>query len=321
MPQLKPRDVAGNVAVIGLLAESRLRPLGLNAENLIHIDTTVLRNALPASVFEAEPGAPEIRPIAAYYAPSDAFNLSASLEDPRDELRVATHLLLSLDEEQQTLRGGFTLTPQATKQTTFSFRMPSNWQLGKLHGADQNPLEYDQYRSDGETRYVARLPQAIEPGKNFTVYFEASFTSSSWLGDWTTTDVEFPTIRVEQATDETGAIAVQPNGDLTAKPIKTDGLTPLDSSQRGRFGLSESSTELTYQVSDQQFQASFRVERTRARAYRPAITRSLRSETDTWPRIMKWFISSNERMPVSCSSSCRTPRRPRCRFVDSTTSS
>ncbi len=265
MPTLKPRDVAGQVAVIGVLAEARLRPLSVTADKLIRIDTSVLRSALPESVFEAEPGAPEIRPIAAFYAPGDAFALSAAFEDPRDELRVATHLLLSLSEEQQTLRGGFTLTPQAAKQTTFAFRMPSDWQLQRVYGADQQALTYDRYESETETRYVVTLPTAVAPGASVTVYFEASYRSSSWLGDWTSLDVEFPHIAVEQATDASGAIAVQPTGDLTAKPVTIEGLAPLDARERGRFGLAESANELTYQVSADSYRAVFRVERTQPR--------------------------------------------------------
>ena len=265
MPQLNPRDVAGHVAVIGLLAESRLRPLGLDSKELIPIDTSVLRSALPASVFIAEAGAPQIRPIAAFYAPGESFSLTATIEDPSEELNVATHLLLSLDEDRQTLRGGFTLMPLAKKKKSLSFRMPIAWQLEKLSGADQRPLPFDRYKSDAEMRYVVTLPKAIEPGQSETIYFEADFSSSAWLGEWSSTEVDFPRVYVEGATESTGAIAVQPNGDLLPKPVSTDGLTPLDSSQRSRYGLGESETELTYRVTGENYTAKFLIERVKPR--------------------------------------------------------
>ena len=265
MPQLKPLDVAGHVAVVGLVAESRLRPMGMTAEDLIHLDTNVLRDALPVSVFDTEPGAPAIRQIAAYYAPSDTFSLQATLEDPKDELRVATHLLLSLDEQQQTLRGGFTLTPQATKMTSFAFQLPAEWQLDTLSGADQKPLPFDRYRTDDHSRFVVKLPQTIAPGTSQTVFFVASFRSSSWLTRWDSQKVTFPQVVVEQATDLSGAVAVQANGDLTAKPVTTDNLVPIDSKERGRFGLADSSTELTYEVTDDEYAAEFLVERKQAK--------------------------------------------------------
>lgn len=261
MPAFKPRDVAGQVAVVGVLAETRLRPLSVTPDKLIPIDTSVLRSALPASVFEAEPGAPEIRPIAAFYGPGESFQLQAAFEDPKDELRVATHFLLSLSEDQQALRGGFTLTPQAAKQASFAFRMPRDWQLQKVTGADQQPLPVQRYPQEHETRYVVALPAAIEPGKSVTIYFEASFRSSAWLGRWTTQEVEFPQLTVEQATDTSGAVAVQPTGDLIAKPVTVEGLTPLDANQRSPFGLAESANELTYQVTADKYKAIFRVER------------------------------------------------------------
>ncbi len=265
MPQLKPRDVAGQVAVVGLLAESRLRPLDLQSDNLIHLDTSVLRDALPASIFEAEPGAPVIRQIAAFYAPGEDYALTAALEDPQDELRVATHLLLSLAEEQQTLRGGFTLTPQATKLTAFAFQLPADWQLEQLYGADQTPLTFDRYRTDDNARYVVQLPTSIEPGTSQTIFFVANYRSAAWLGEWTSTQLDFPRVRVERASDASGAIAIQANGDLMAKPETTSGLSPLDSKERSRFGLADSSSELTYQVTGEDYQARFLVQRRQPR--------------------------------------------------------
>ena len=69
MPQLVVRGVSGQVAVVGLLAESRLQPLSFETRNLIQIDTDVLRNALPSSVFAAEPGAPTNPPVGCLLCP------------------------------------------------------------------------------------------------------------------------------------------------------------------------------------------------------------------------------------------------------------
>ncbi len=261
MPQLKPREVAGHVAVVGLLAESRLRPLKLHAQQLIHLDTDVLRNALPASVFETEPGAPAIRQIAAYYAPDASFTLTAALEDPQDELKVATHLLLTLSDDQQTLNGGFTLTPQVSKLTSFAFQIPADWQIEQLKWADQSPLKYDRYAADTHTRYVVQLPQSIEPGTSQTIFFQAHFRSSAWLANWDSTVVEFPRVRIERATETSGAIAVQINGDFQAKPESTEGLAPLDAKERIQFGLADSPSELTYQITADDYQVKFLVQR------------------------------------------------------------
>ncbi|MCH9003618.1 MAG: hypothetical protein IIC02_13690, partial [Planctomycetes bacterium] len=51
LPQIIPLDVAGKASVVGILLEDGLKIVTLTSENLIPIDTTVLRGALPATLF------------------------------------------------------------------------------------------------------------------------------------------------------------------------------------------------------------------------------------------------------------------------------
>ena len=69
LPELRPLEVVGEVAVVGLLLEERLDVRALESERLLPIDTSVLSGAFPAALLEALPGAPRVRPVAAYYAP------------------------------------------------------------------------------------------------------------------------------------------------------------------------------------------------------------------------------------------------------------
>ena len=93
MPTLEPIDVEGQVAVIGLLLEDRLQAQSIKTEGLIPVDTSVLTQALPASIFQAEPGSPRVRPIVAGYAPQARFALSAVFRKPEAEVSVTTNLL------------------------------------------------------------------------------------------------------------------------------------------------------------------------------------------------------------------------------------
>ena len=139
MPDLQAANVAGQVAVVGVLAETRLRPLNVAADNLIPIDTSVLRRALPESILRRNLGHPEIRPIAAFYGPGERSN-----SPPRSKIRaincVSQRTCCCHSAKNSRLRGGFTFTPQAAKQTAFAFRMPSEWQLQKVLRADQQAL-------------------------------------------------------------------------------------------------------------------------------------------------------------------------------------
>ena len=94
MPRLEPLDVVGQVAVLGLLTDEQLRTEAIATESLIPIDTDLLRPALPASVFRAEPGAPSLTLVAAYYAPRPEYALfgpagSAAGRDGRHYQRAA----------------------------------------------------------------------------------------------------------------------------------------------------------------------------------------------------------------------------------------
>src|SRR5207244_12952960 len=92
MPKLEPLEVVGQVAVVGLLVEDRLQAESLVATGLLPIDTAALAQALPPSVFQAEPGAPTIRPVAAYSAPQGAYSLPALLGNPPPRARATTDL-------------------------------------------------------------------------------------------------------------------------------------------------------------------------------------------------------------------------------------
>ena len=49
-PRLEPLDVVGQVAVVGLLVDQRLKAQSVTADALIPINTTVLRQAIPETV-------------------------------------------------------------------------------------------------------------------------------------------------------------------------------------------------------------------------------------------------------------------------------
>jgi hypothetical protein len=104
----------------------------------------VLNQALPASVFEADPGAPRIRPIVAYYAPQSEFALSATFQKPDARLLVTRNLLLTLSEKEQRMRGGFTLLPDAEKLFTMEFAAPPGWQVLSVTDARGAGLPFEQ---------------------------------------------------------------------------------------------------------------------------------------------------------------------------------
>ncbi len=109
MPFFQPLDTVGHVMVAGLLVEDRLTVPRLTVDGGLPLDLSTLRGALPGSVLEAEPGAPPIRPLVAYYVPRPGFELTARFKMPEATFRTTTNLVLVLDEKQVEIGGGFAI--------------------------------------------------------------------------------------------------------------------------------------------------------------------------------------------------------------------
>ena len=263
-PRLVPLDVEGQVAVVGLLVEDRLRAENIQSTDLLPIDAAVLASAIPASVLKAEPGAPSVRQVVTYYAPAAEYSLSARFVKPATGLTVATNSLLVVADGGLTLTGGFALTPEAESLFEFRFTIPKGWQIKHVTRADGTPLAIERYpTTDGGTRILVRLGTGIGVRQSATVNFEAVSTPAGWLTDWTTQKIEFPQLVVEGATSDSGAVAAQTLDDLVVRPDKLTGLTPLLDAEKAAFGLADLPTAVAYRYTARPFAASLTIERTK----------------------------------------------------------
>jgi hypothetical protein len=262
-PQLTPLDTAGNVAVLGLLVEDRLRPEKIAATNLLSIDSQAILGAIPASVLAAEPGAPTIRQVVSYYAPAGEYGLSASFARPPAGLKVAGNSLLVIGDQGLTLQGGFALSPQAESLYGFAFAVPAGWQVTQVTAADGAALPIERYPIEGGgTRISVRLPSGIGVGQTQTINYQALHTPAGWLADWQAQKVAFPKLAAENATDETGAIAVQTLDDLVVRPDSAKGLVPLLDNEKASFGLADIPTALAYRYESRDYELALSLART-----------------------------------------------------------
>lgn len=263
-PKLEPLDVAGQVAVVGLLVEDRLQAQNIESTGLVPIDAAVLTAAIPASVLKAEPGAPTVRQVVTYYAPAADYSLKASFTRPPVGLKVATNSLLVIADRGLTVTGGFALTPQAEDLFDFRFTAPAEWKVTQVTRPDGTPLLLERYPlPDGRTRVLVRLGGGTKVGQSTTVNFELVYTPSGWLTDWTTQKLDFPQVIVEDATADTGALAAQTLDDLIVRPDKLEGLTPLVDAEKATFGLADLPTALAYRYEARPITASLVIERTK----------------------------------------------------------
>jgi hypothetical protein len=267
-PRLAPLDVDGQVAVLGVLAEDRLRAEEIATEGLLPIDAAALAGAIPASVLAAEPGAPSVRQIVTYYAPVADYSLSARLVKPPAGLKVVGNALLLISDQGLTLSGGLALTPAAERLFEARFTLPAGWQATQITSPDGTALPVERFPlPGGGTRHVVRLTPGIHPGQTATINFEAKSTPAGWLAEWTSQELPFPELVVEGATAEQGAIAVHSIDDLVTRPRELSGLTPLLDAEKASAGLAGVPAALAYRYLSRPFAATLVVERTR-----PSIT-------------------------------------------------
>ena len=263
MPQLTPLDMAGQVAVVGLIVEDQLSAEGIESQGLVPVDNRVLTAALPETVFRAEPGAPRVRPVATYYAPLAKFALQAGFRQPPPRLQVTTNVLLVLDDQGHHVRGGFALLPQIEKLFAVHFTAPAGWNVTQVTAADGKPLAVERYDApQGESLIHVRLPQGIPPGEVTSISFQAESVPPDWLGQWPERTVAFPRFVVENTTRDTGAVAIRADDDLLVRPNELAGLDPLDDKDKENYGLAGVESNLAYRYEVQPYAATVHVTRT-----------------------------------------------------------
>ncbi|MCE9605146.1 MAG: hypothetical protein K8U03_09630 [Planctomycetia bacterium] len=264
-PKLEPLDTVGQMAVVGLLLEDRLKAEDLAAEGMLPVDNDVLAQALPASVLTPEAGSPRVRPIVAYYAPDGAIDLKAKFTRPPARVMVTTNVLLTLREKGLEVRGGFALAPEAEALHEFDFTVPAGWNVTEVTRDNGTTVPFERYGPADAPRIHVRLPTKIAGGASGSVYFQAAHVPAAWLDAWTATNVEFPVFAVAGAAIDTGAVAVDAKDDLTIRPDVLTNLTPLDKAEQAKYGLVDVAVQLAYRYDSPGYRATIAVERTTPR--------------------------------------------------------
>lgn len=261
-PRLEPQDVVGQVAVVGLLAEDRFQAELLAPQGLIAIDTEVLTQALPATLFAADPGAPLIRPVVAYYAPQATFALDARLQERPTQLRVTSNLLLTLEDKGQRIDGAFAIVNSEQELLSFDFTAPAGWQVLQVVVGEGTSIPIERY-AEGEqgSRIHVKLPNSVPAGQALQVVFKAESIHAAWLAEWKQARATFPVFAVRGATTDMGAVAIAAHDDLEVRPESLTGLTPLDEQDKPQYGQQYVDANLAYRYESQPYTAQLVVER------------------------------------------------------------
>lgn len=265
LTQIEPLDVVGHVAVLGLLLDERLDAEQLAAEKAFPIDVSVLRQAVPASVFVADPSAPQIRPVAAWLAAENGSVISAELIRPDAAVDVKVATLFSLDEDAQRLRSTVTLRPQAEPIKAVTLEIPDEWDVTAVLAADGSPLAFTQAIGQDTPGVRVRFPGQVAKSTATSFTVQAESVPAGWLAQWSEQAVEFPMLRIRGGTFLEGAVAVTATGDLAVRPEELDGLIPLARREREEMGLAADEGTFAYRLLSAEHAAEFSVERRQPR--------------------------------------------------------
>ncbi|MBN1591279.1 MAG: hypothetical protein JW888_17335, partial [Pirellulales bacterium] len=259
LPRLQPLETDGEVTVVGLLLEDRLKPKTISATGLIPINASVLDAAMPESLSRGTAGQSPLRAVAAYYAPGGDYAIQARFEKPPAALDATTVLLLTLDDGGARLRGDVVLAAKHERLFDVDLGLPAAWHVERVTNGQGQPIPFE--RHENPARVHVRLPGGIAPGQQGLFKFEAASTPPEWLADWKQFTVEFPDCRVLGNVNQRGAIAVAAKDDLGVRPEDETGLVPLDEAQKKDFRLSGVATDLAYRHENGRFKATLKAQR------------------------------------------------------------
>jgi hypothetical protein len=260
VPEFRTLDVAGQISVIGILADVNLKVSNIESTGVIPIDYDFLRQAIPASVL-AEGFSSPVSIIAAYYAPQADYAIKTNITAPPAELHVKSSSRLTIGDQELTLQGGVSLLSLFDSRFGFDLTLPENWRITEVTGADGQPIPFDRYEEEGQPRIHVRLPQRISNDQPTRVYFRASSTPVNWLDEWQTNSVQFPLVKIDASTRHNGAIAVSLATDLAVKPTETVGLQTLDEQDKQKHEFNASDTPLAYLFKSDDYKLTLDIER------------------------------------------------------------
>ena len=249
-PQLAALDVAGQATVAGLLVEARLQTENLEASRMIPIDTPILRDALPESVFRSDPAAPPLVPVAAYYAPTNAYRGSARFTRPAARRYATLRLNLEILPQSQRLQGEISLASIHDPMFDFSATLPATWRVSEWTLADGTPLEWERYEDPDDAgevaadppprpipmplaRYRVGLGRPIGPGEQRAVRFVAEQVPAEWHAAWEETVVRFPEVVILEMSDQQGTLRVVGDRDFVVEADQIADLIPVEGVARG----------------------------------------------------------------------------------------
>ena len=255
-PKIEPLDVLVSTGVVGILADRRLAINSLETDGVIALDTQILEQALPESIFVVEPGAPLIRVLGTYYVPQSDYKISAQVTHPENRIHVQTTTQLSLNQSNHTVSVSFNVFPELDDLYSLTIEVPSQWNIVSLHtGADQ--LIYHETTDEmGVRRLHAKFPARRTFGQVHQVVLLAKRVPKGWLDDWDEFHLSVPKFMIEDTFRDKGVLAIRTQLGFEevyeVRPEQVSGVVTLATADKQQAGLTDR-LALAYRYEQPQF--------------------------------------------------------------------
>ncbi len=259
-PNFRPLNIAGHVAVVGILADINLQTEKIQSQGAIPIDHEFLAAAIPETTLAAGFSNP-VSIVAAFYAPQSDYSIEARFTAPPPRLVVKSNSRLVIEDSYLELQGGFSLLSAFDSRFGFDMELPAPWRFTEITGADGKPLAFDRSQSEQSTQAHVRLPQRIAMAEPTRVYFKARATPADWLDIWQENKIVFPVLKILGATAHTGAVGVSIKSDIRVMPTEIEGLETLDDQDKQKFDLQNDATPLAFRFKSDDYRLTLKLER------------------------------------------------------------
>jgi hypothetical protein len=255
-PKIEPLDVLVSTGVVGILADRRLAINSLETDGVIALDTQILEQALPESIFVVEPGAPLIRVLGTYYVPQSDYEISAEVTHPENRIHVQTTTQLSLNHSNHTVSVSFNIFPELDDLYSLTIEVPAQWNIVSLHTGSEQLTYHETIDGMGVRRLHANFPTKRTFGQVHNVVLLAKRVPQGWLDDWEEFHLSVPKFMIEDTFRDQGVLAIRTQRGFEevyeVRPEQVSGVVTLATADKQQAGLT-GRLALSYRYEQPQF--------------------------------------------------------------------
>ncbi|MGY8731646.1 MAG: hypothetical protein ACKVK0_05890 [Pirellulales bacterium] len=255
-PKIEPLDVLVSTGVVGILADRRLAINSLETDGVLALDTQILEQALPESIFVVEPGAPLIRVLGTYYVPQSDYKISAQVTHPENRIHVQTTTQLSLNQSNHTVSVSFNVFPELDDLHSLTIEAPTQWNIVNLHTGGEKVTYHETIDEVGVRRLHVKFPTSRPFGQVHNVVLQAKRVPEGWLDDWNEFYLSVPKFMIEDTFRDKGVLAIRTQLGFEevyeVRPEQVSGVVTLATADKQQAGLT-GRLALAYRYEQPQF--------------------------------------------------------------------